>query len=71
MYNSHSKTKKKKTYKSTADDDTEAVVLGVTDDIIAGHERCPLVKVPHHHVFLLELKIVHHVLAIRVEADEI
>jgi len=54
----------RKTYKSATDDDTESIVLGVTDDVIAGHECCPLVKVPHHHVFLFELKIVHHVLAI-------
>lgn len=54
----------RKTYKSATDDDAESVVLGVVDDVIAGHECCPLVKVPHDHVLLPELKVVHHVLAI-------
>lgn len=59
------------TYKSTSDDDAEGVVLGVPNDIIAWYKGCPFVKVPYDHVLLLQLEIVHHILAIGMQAYKV
>jgi hypothetical protein len=60
-----------RTYKGSSDNDAESIILGVPDDVKTWHKGGSFVKVPHYHILLLQLEVVHHVLAVRVEAYKV